>query len=159
MVDKVLFSSNTEEWGTPLNFYAKLDSEFHFDTDPCTTVDNPLQTRVFYTKEDNGLERRWYGNVFINPPYGKNVGNWVRESRHRQLMPPEPEYHKIIYHKNIVMLLPSRTDVAWFHENIWDSISNKPKSNIEIRFIKGRLTFVGAHNPAPFPSMLVIFRR
>ena len=50
------------------------------------------------------------------------------------------------------MLIPSRTDTRWFHEYVYQ------KSNVEIRFIKGRLKFGGAKNSAPFPSMILIFR-
>ena len=49
------------------------------------------------------------------------------------------------------MLLPARTDTERFHKYILPYA--------EIRFLKGRLKFVGAKDPAPFPSMLVIFRR
>ena len=52
----------------------------------------------------------------------------------------------------VVMLIPARTDTKWFHEYIYD------KPNVEIRFLKGRLKFVGAEHSAPFPSMVVIFR-
>ena len=48
------------------------------------------------------------------------------------------------------MLLPARTDVRWFHDYIY--------GKAEIRFLKGRLRFGGSKNPAPFPSMIVIFR-
>ena len=50
----------------------------------------------------------------------------------------------------VVALLPARTDTEWFHMYIY----NKAK---EIRFIKGRLKFGGCANPAPFPSMVVVF--
>ncbi len=48
------------------------------------------------------------------------------------------------------MLLPARTDTQWFHTYI--------NNHAEIRFLKGRIKFVGAKHPAPFPSMVVIFR-
>jgi site-specific DNA-methyltransferase (adenine-specific) len=48
------------------------------------------------------------------------------------------------------MLIPARTDTKYFHEYIY----NKAK---EIRFIKGRLKFGDSKNPAPFPSMVVVF--
>lgn len=47
------------------------------------------------------------------------------------------------------MLIPARTDTRAFHDFIWHKA--------EIRFIKGRLRFGNASNPAPFPSMVVIF--
>ena len=51
----------------------------------------------------------------------------------------------------VVMLLPARTDTAWFHDYIY--------GKAEIRFIRGRLKFVGSKNSAPFPSMVCIFRK
>lgn len=51
-----------------------------------------------------------------------------------------------------VMLLPARTDTRWFHDYIY----NNPRS--EIRFIKGRLKFNDGDSPAPFPSMVVVFK-
>ena len=49
----------------------------------------------------------------------------------------------------VVMLLPARTDTAWFHDYVMEAT--------EIRFIRGRLKFGDAVNSAPFPSMVVIF--
>ena len=50
------------------------------------------------------------------------------------------------------MLLPARTDTRWFHEYIYGRAD-------EIRFLRGRLKFGGAKNSAPFPSMVVVWRR
>jgi len=50
----------------------------------------------------------------------------------------------------VVMLIPSRTDTAWFHDYIY--------GRAEIRFIRGRLKFGGHKNAAPFPNMIVIWR-
>lgn len=51
----------------------------------------------------------------------------------------------------VVMLLPARTDTKWFHEYIYNKV--------EIRFVKGRLKFGNSENSAPFPSMIVIFKK
>lgn len=50
----------------------------------------------------------------------------------------------------MVMLIPARTDTAWFHDHIY--------GKAEVRFIRGRLRFSGAAANAPFPSMIVVFR-
>lgn len=50
----------------------------------------------------------------------------------------------------VVMLLPARTDTAWFHDYIY--------RRAEIRFVRGRLKFGGSRNSAPFPSMVCVFR-
>jgi len=136
-----MFSYNKDEYITPKPLFDELNKEFNFTTDPCTTKDNPLKTAVFYTKEDDGLSKPWVGNVFINPPYGKDIIDWIVAAHSYK-------------HGIVVMLLPARTDTKWFHDYVYD------QPNIEIRFIRGRLKFGGASKPntAPFPSMIVIFR-
>ncbi len=58
----------------------------------------------------------------------------------------------------MVMLLPARTDTKAFHDYIWDNEAHRPYCDVEVRFLKGRIKFVGAKHGAPFPSMVVVFR-
>lgn len=60
MINKALFSSNTNEWATPQEFFNALDAEFHFNLDPCATQENAKCER-FYTIEDDGLTKDWGG--------------------------------------------------------------------------------------------------
>lgn len=53
-----LFSSKSDEWATPRDFYKELDAEFHFDLDPCSTHDN-AKCALHYTIEDDGLTQNW----------------------------------------------------------------------------------------------------
>jgi hypothetical protein len=59
----------------------------------------------------------------------------------------------------VVALVPARTDTRWFHEYVWDSETDMPKRYVSVRFVKGRLKFGGATSGAPFPSMVVVFRK
>ena len=73
MKTETLFSSRTEEWATPQNFYDKLNDEFHFNLDPCSNDQNHKCDK-YYTKEQDGLKQDWGGHrVFCNPPYGRNI--------------------------------------------------------------------------------------
>jgi site-specific DNA-methyltransferase (adenine-specific) len=129
-VSRALFSSQTGKWATPSDLYAELDAEFGFTLDPCPMDD---AERIF---EQDGLLRSWAGErVFCNPPYGNKVGLWLAKAREAEVA---------------VFLLPSRTDVRWFHDYALDAD--------EIRFVKGRLTFGNAKAPAPFPSVVLIYR-
>lgn len=147
MINKSLFSSKTWEWQTPRDLYDKLNAEFHFMCDPCTTPDNPLRAKHFFTERDDGLKQFWYDHSFVNPPYGRKIADWVRRAY----------LHNIRLNFEVVMLLPARTDTRWFHDYIY----NKPR--VEIRFLKGRLKFNNPKYPkpypAPFPSMVVIFHK
>ena len=141
MINKGLFSSDTAEWATPRDFFEKLDAEFHFDLDPCSTHENAKCERHF-TLEDNGLEKNWGGaRVFCNPPYGREIGKWVRKCYEESRKP----------NTICVMLIPARTDTAYFHDWIYHKAD-------EIRFVRGRLHFNDSKQGAPFPSMVVVFR-
>lgn len=140
MLTNGLFSSNTNEWATPIAIFARLDAEFHFDLDPCCTHENAKCERHF-TQDEDGLSRSWGGcRVFCNPPYGRELPKWVRkcyeESRKKDTL--------------VVMLIPARTDTSYFHDYIY----HKAK---EIRFLRGRLHFNESKQGAPFPSMVVVF--
>lgn len=67
MNKELMFSSNTDEWYTPLDFYKELDKEFHFNLDPCATADN-RKCDKYFTREDDGLKQNWGGVQSILQP-------------------------------------------------------------------------------------------
>ena len=59
----VLFSSRTDQWSTPQDFFDRLDAEFHFDLDPCADdVNHKCDT--YFTEQDDGLSKNWGGTAF-----------------------------------------------------------------------------------------------
>lgn len=135
-----VFSSTTDLWATPQDFFDKLNEEFHFDLDPCANADNH-KCELYFTKEQDGLAQNWQGRtVFCNPPYGRAIAAWVKKC-HDEAQKPNTK---------VVMLIPARTDTSYFHDYIYHQA--------ELRFIRGRLKFGGSQQGAPFPSMVVIFR-
>ena len=137
---KVLFSSKEEKWATPQDFFDKLNDEFHFTLDVAASPDN-AKCANYFTEEQDGLVQSWGGHtVWCNPPYCRKTGLWVKKAY---------EEHQRTG-CTVVMLLPSRTDVRWFHDYIL--------GKAEIRFIKGRLKFGGNKNSASFPSIVVTSR-
>ena len=140
-MDKALFSSKKHDWETPQDLYEELNKEFNFNLDPCSS-DSNHKCDKYFTIEDNGLEQDWRGhNVFVNPPYGRQIKHWVEKSYNEGQKP----------NTTVVMLIPARTDTRYFHDYIYHKA--------EIRFIKGRLKFSNSKNSAPFPSMIVIFKK
>ena len=141
MMNEGLFSSKTDNWSTPQDFYEELDKEFHFTTDVCADKTNH-KCDYYFSKENqmDGLKMAWAGRCWMNPPYGREIGKWVKKA--------SEEVKRGV--PLVVCLLPARTDTKYFHEYIY----NKH----EIRFIKGRLKFGGSKNSAPFPSMVVIMK-
>lgn len=135
--------SNSDNWATPKEFYDKLNKEFNFDFDPC-----PLHIGDI-PEDKNGLVIEWGKSSFINPPYSKQLKEeFVKKSI--------AEYKK---GKTCVMLLPVSTSTKLFHEHILPNAT-------EIRFIKGRIKFLGVNtkgeyvtNKTPMhDSMVVVFK-
>ena len=135
-----MFSSKSDNWATPQSFFDELNKEFNFIIDVCADETNH-KCEIYYNKVVDGLTKEWTNDaVWCNPPYGRAIGEWVKKAYEDQKK----------YSNVIVMLLPARTDTKWFHNYIY--------GKAEIRFIKGRLKFGNSNTPAPFPSMVVIYR-
>lgn len=152
-MNPVHFSSKTDLWATPQDFFDVLNAEFGFVIDVCATAEN-TKCRYWLGKDANegkgSLSMPWWmvaglytkspaPAVWMNPPYGREIGKWVKKA-----------YEESLKGATVVCLLPARTDTKWFHAYI--------QGKAEVRFVKGRLKFGGAKNSAPFPSMVVVFR-
>lgn len=122
-------------WATPQEFFNELNKEFNFKTDVCATAEN-AKCLAYYSPEQDGLLLDWVGSCWMNPPYGREIGLWMKKACESQ-------------GATIVCLVPARTDTAWWHDYAMKG---------EVRFIRGRLKFGGHKNAAPFPSAIVIFR-
>lgn len=128
--------SESVEWATPQAFFDELDREFGFTLDVCATDENH-KCKNYYTIKENGLLQPWSGVVWCNPPYGRQIKYWVQKA-----------YETSLTGTRVVMLLPARTDTAYWHDYVMKG---------EVRFIRGRLKFNDGKNSAPFPSAVVIF--
>ena len=143
-MNKALISSKDMTWCTPQDFFDKLNDEFHFVLDAAAT-EKSAKCEKYFTPEDDGLSQSWNvgGAVFCNPPYGREIGKWVRKA-----------YLESGGGTTVVLLIPVRTDTSYFHKYIY--------GKAEIRFVRGRLHFTNEDGEekgrAPFPSMLVIYR-
>lgn len=136
-MNPVHFSSATDLWATPQDFFDKLNAEHGFTLDVCATPDNAKCAR-FFTKDDDGLAQEWSGICWMNPPYGRAIGGWIRKA-----------YESSLGDATVVCLLPSRTDTRWWHDYVMRG---------EVTFVKGRLKFGGHKVNAPFPCAVVVFK-
>jgi site-specific DNA-methyltransferase (adenine-specific) len=133
----VHFSSDTDEWATSQPLFDELSRIFGgFTLDPCATVQNAKCAR-FFTRDDDGLAQKWEGKVFMNPPYGREIGKWVKKA-----------WEESQYGALVVCLLPGRVDTRWWHQYAKKGY---------VYFLQGRLKFGSSANSAPFPSAIVIF--
>ena len=137
----VHYSSKTNEWSTPQDFFDELDKEFNFTLDPCSTSEN-AKCAKYFTVEDDGLKQDWSNDVvFMNPPYGREIKHWIKKA-----------YEESLNGATVVCLIPSRTDTTYWHDYIFDKA-------YDIRFVRGRLKFGDSKNSAPFPSTVIIYKK
>jgi site-specific DNA-methyltransferase (adenine-specific) len=142
-ISSALYSSRSEEWETPEQLFSQLDREFRFTLDPCATAKNAKCAR-FFSKEEDGLLQDWASErVFMNPPYGRRIGEWMQKAIQ------EADKGALV-----VCLVHARTDTKWWHAHVQGFAD-------EVRFVKGRIRFqntTGKTSCAPFPSAVVIYR-
>ena len=147
-----------QEWGTPDPLFKQYWIRHHFTLDaaashentklhPCV-CDRAIQEGYcincgfigrYFTQEDDALSKSWANErVWLNPPYGRGVGKWVKKC-----------YEESLEGTLVVALLPSSTGTSWFQDYIL--------GKADIEFLRGRIRFVGAPNVAPFDSMVVTY--
>lgn len=138
-MSNIHFSSNSNEWYTPSYVFNELNKRYKFTLDAAANENNAKCDR-FFTQEDDGLKQCWANeSVWLNPPYGREIGKWVKKAK----MESEKG-------SQVVMLIPARTETKYWHEYIFPHAS-------KILFVSGRLKFGGAPNNAPFPSAVIVF--
>ena len=137
MLNNGLFSSDKHDWQTPPDVFEPLHSEFGFTVDAAANACNAMLPR-YWTPEDDGLAQDWTGErVWCNPPYGREQKAFIRKAAECKA-------------DVSVLLIPARPDTAAWHDWIFPFA--------EVRFIRGRIKFIGGASAAPFPSAVVIFR-
>ena len=134
MLNASAYSSTTGEWATPPDLFERLDREFRFTLDVCATHQN-AKCRRYFTRKEDGLVQPWSGNVWMNPPYGRGIDQWVAKAASSGV--------------RCVCLLPVRSDTRWWHAYVMRAS--------EIRLLTRRLSFEGSTNKAPFPAAIVLF--
>lgn len=137
-------SSARVDWNTPQNI-VELVHEFFGgppDVDPCSNPNSIVQARREYMRErdENGLVVEWSKTFFLNPPYGTGVLNWVIKAANQAAQGATG-----------LGLMPQRTDSRWGQYVLSEAAA--------VCFLRGRVTFVGAASPAPFPCMVPMWDR
>lgn len=152
MNKEILLSSNNMNWETPKNIIELAKSIVgidQFTLDCCAKDSSVAKGSYYFSPEDDGLKQKWYGTVWNNPPYGRNIIKWIKKS-----------YEESLTGVEVICLIPARTDTVYFHDYC--------AKFAQVYLIKGRITFEinkspvcdknGHPMPAPFPSMFVHFK-
>lgn len=133
-----MFSSASTEYSTPPEIFEPIEDALHLNFDAAASHDNhrtphyATQDGVFtkhfstayrYPVEEDGLTTTWEGfRVWCNPPYGRDIGEWVKKAA--------------LGKPNVAaLLLPARTETEWFQR--WVA------PYAEVHFLMGRVKFWG----------------
>jgi phage N-6-adenine-methyltransferase len=162
----LMFSTGKDDWATPPEVFDPLNAEFRFDLDAAALSHNAKCLR--YLGPDHvalgwrdALRVYWHrldgvSSVWVNPPYSRGLqGRFIQKAAEAPGL-ASADGKRL----RVAMLLPARTDTQAFHAWVWDRHRNEPHPWVgSLRFLKGRVRFVGAPASAPFPSMVVVFGR
>jgi len=153
MKNKDLFTSDSNEWYTPQKLFNDIQDWFNikFTLDPCATKES-AKCDKYYTKEDNGLDQDWGGEiVFINPPYGgkdKKIQDKFISKAYEESKKPNT---------TCILLIPARTETKRWQNIIFKHAKIILFINGRIKFQKledEKLVFKGV---STFPSAIVYF--
>lgn len=138
MPNPIITSAKSVEWSTPQDFFDRLNQRYHFEIDLCATPEN-AKCKKFYTREQDALKQDWRGVCWMNPPYGRGLHKWMKKA-----------YTSAKENgATIVCLLPARTSTGWWHDYC---------EKAEYEFVRGKLHFNNSKDPAPFASVVVVFK-
>lgn len=139
-VMRVMGSSESPEWYTPQSVIDCVLACFsEIDLDPCSNShEHPsVPAHTLYTRDDNGLAQDWHGKVYLNPPYGSEIPEWIRKLVY--------EYEVTGNVTEAIALLPGRIDTNWF----------QPLYEYVMCNVHGRLQFANSPYNSPFPAVIV----
>lgn len=139
-IDKNSFKSKSEEYETPNEIFEPLQKEFDLQLDVCATKEN-AKCDLFFTKEDDALTKDWDNNFWMNPPFSRDLKEWVIKAF-------EESQKGVVG----VCLLPVRSNTLWWHKYIIDT-------KTEVRFLKGETKFVGHKRGLWLPFAIIIFNK
>ena len=99
-------NSGNNEWYTPKEYIEaarRVMGTIDLDPASCEIANKIVQAKTFYTAEDNGLLKPWFGNVWLNPPYAADlIGKFAEKAAKKE-------------YKQAIILVNNATETAWFN--------------------------------------------
>lgn len=138
----------SDEYATPPCIWRPLARAVDgFDLDPASGAESTPIADNRYTKEDDGLSHSWYGDVWVNPPFGDRSGTG-ESNREKWLAKAENESHRDEV-RCVTILLPVDTSTEWYHTYVVDADT--------ICFLSRRPQFEGESVHTGFACLIAVF--
>lgn len=116
-----------DEWYTPGKYIeAAREVMGKIDLDPasCDEAQELIKASHYFTKKDNGLQKDWFGRVWLNPPYSAPLIDQFSEK-----LIQEYEDRRV---SEAIILTNNSSDTRWFHSLL---------SRFPACFTRGRVQF------------------
>jgi phage N-6-adenine-methyltransferase len=137
MGTQIIGESINVEYSTPLEIVNPLIEEFSLTIDVCASSENN-KLPTYWTKEEDALSKEWIGNCWMNPPFSRNLGKWVKKAHNESKINGGTK----------VCLIPVRSNTKWWADICMDA---------EIRFINGEVKFNNEQRGLWLPMCILIF--
>lgn len=140
-----------EEWGTPTWIWGPLSRALNgFDLDPTSGAEDARIARDVITADDDphGLTATWYGDVWANPPYGRDPNpKWAKKVR-GEVQARHPH--------TVTILIPNSTSADWWHET-YARAEYLTFIDKRVKFIDNNPDSEDDENSASFGSVIASF--
>lgn len=143
----VAYNSGENEWYTPAEFIDSAKEVLGvIDCDPASSAlaNKTVQASCYYTKDDDGLTKKWFGNVWMNPPYAQPLMSQFAEAVSSKYDSKEIA--------SAIVLVNNATETAWFQRML--------NSATAVCFVRSRIKFIDQHGKpsgAPLQGQAILF--
>lgn len=128
----VSYNSGENEWYTPveyINSARQVMGSIDLDPASCEVANKTVQASQIFTINDNGLNQKWHGNVWLNPPYaGELIGKFADK-----IASSKDDI------KQAIILVNNATETGWFNKMVGiASAIVFPKSRVKFYMKDGK---------------------
>lgn len=133
-----ILTGNTE-WYTPTDYIENARAVLGgIDLDPASSIiaQKTVRAKKFYTEQDDGLRHKWFGRVFLNPPYKMPL---IQQFAERLC-----EEYQAGSIAQAVLLTNNATDTRW-----WQATARRAAC---VCFTEGRIRFYNRNGEGRAPT-------
>jgi phage N-6-adenine-methyltransferase len=133
------FGTGENEWYTPaehIELARKVLGGFDLDPASSHVANRTVQAEKFFSEETNGLDKPWYGRIWLNPPYAQPAISHFADKMVEEWRKGDVEAAIVLTH--------NYTDTAWFQK--------LARAATAICFTRGRVRFVSPTGELAAPT-------